>query len=88
MDETIESLVRDLTQIGSLSKSEATRRILAFVAQAESRGAAKGHLEAFELIHEHFMGSKNKDVLDALETIQAELLEKFPPGDLLSRTEE
>lgn len=35
-EETIESLVRDLTQVGSLSNSEATRRILAFVAQAES----------------------------------------------------
>lgn len=58
------------------------------IAQAESRGAAKGHLEAFELIHEHFMGSKNKDVMDALETIQAELIEKFPPAALLSLKEE
>ena len=33
----------------------------------------KERMRILEILHQHFLGSKNKDVLDALQAIQAEI---------------
>src|SRR3990167_3729290 len=50
-----------------------TSDIAEIVLQEVEKAAVEERLRILEITHEHYMGSKNKDVLDAIEAIQQEI---------------